>query len=68
MHVRSIAVTAASGVFVREGVVEGPFDREGTPTILRLVQGSLRAGELLPTAGPAPSCADGFVRVERLDD
>ena len=68
MHVRSIAVTAASGVFVREGVVEGPFDREGTPTILRLVQGSLRADERLPTVGAAPSCADGFVLVQRLGD
>ncbi len=66
MHVRAIAVTAASGVFVREGVVEGPFDRQGTPTVLRLVQGSLRADELLPTVGAAPSCAEGFVLVQRL--
>lgn len=66
MHVRSIAVTAAGGVFVREGVVEGPFDREGTPSVLRLAQGSLRADERLPAVGAAPSCAEGFVLVQRL--
>ena len=66
MHVRSIAVTAGGGVFVREGVVEGPFDREGTPTLLRLVQGSLHADERLPNVGAAPSCAQGFALVQRL--
>lgn len=68
MHVRSIAMTAAGGVFVREGVVEGPFDREGTPTLLRLVQGSLNKDERLPAVGDAPSCAEGFVLVQRLDN
>ncbi len=66
MHVRSIAVTVAGGVFVREGVVEGPFDREGTPSVLRLVQGSLRADERLPAVGAAPFCAEGFALVQRL--
>ncbi|MEQ1783508.1 MAG: hypothetical protein ABMA14_19305 [Hyphomonadaceae bacterium] len=66
MHVRSIAVTAANGVFVREGVVEGPFDREGVPKLLRLTQGSLRADEHLPKVGAAPSCGEGFVLVQRL--
>ena len=68
MHVRSIAMTAAGGVFVREGVVEGPFDREGTPTLLRLVQGSLNKDERLPAVGDAPSCAEGFGLVQRLDN
>ena len=68
MHVRSIAMTAAGGVFVREGVVEGPFDREGTPTLLRLVQGSLNKDERLPAMGDAPSCAEGFGLVQRLDN
>jgi general secretion pathway protein K len=66
MHVRSIAMTAAGGVFVREGVVEGPFDREGTPTLLRLVQGSLHKDEQLPAVAAAPSCAQGFALVQRL--
>ena len=66
MHVRSIAVTAANGVFVREGVVEGPFDREGAPKLLRLTQGRLHADEQLPKVGAAPSCGEGFVLVQRL--
>ncbi len=68
MHVRAIAVTAAGGVFVREGVVEGPFDGAGTPTVLRLVQGGLRADERLPAVGAAPACAEGFSLVQRLGD
>lgn len=68
MHVRAIAVTAAGGVFVREGVVEGPFDRESTPTLLRLVQGSLHADEQLPVLRAAPSCAEGFDLVQRFGD
>ena len=66
MHVRAIAQTVAGGVFVREGVVEGPFDREGTPKLLRLVQSSLHADEQMPVVSGAPSCAEGFVSVQRL--
>lgn len=66
MHVRAIAVSASGGVFVREGVIEGPFDGEGVPKLLRLVQGSLHASERLPDVGQAPSCAEGFTAVERF--
>lgn len=66
MHVRAIAVSASGGVFVREGVVEGPFDSEGVPKLLRLVQGSLHANEQLPSVAQAPSCAESFTAVQRF--
>lgn len=66
MHVRAIAVSASGGVFVREGVIEGPFDSEGVPKLLRLVQGSLHANEQLPSVGQAPSCAESFAAIQRF--
>lgn len=65
MDVRAIAVTASGAVFVRQAVVEGPFDQDGAPTIKRLVQGNLRAGETLPDGQAAPSCAEGFAALGR---
>ena len=68
MHVRAIASSASGGVFIREGVVEGPFEDEGVPRLLRLVQGSLRADERLPSVGTAPTCGEGFTAVQRLQN
>jgi general secretion pathway protein K len=67
LNVRSVAVTGSGAVYVRDAVVEGPFDAEGVPTILRVVQGSLRPDERLPDGANAPSCVQGFRVLERLD-
>lgn len=66
IHVRAIAVTASGGVFVRDGVVEGPFDGESVPKLKRLVQGSLRPDERLPPATAAPACTDSYTAVLRF--
>ena len=63
MDVRAIGVTRSGAVFVREGVVEGPLDSVGTPKMLRLVQGRLAEGEVLPDGRGAPACAQGFAVV-----
>lgn len=68
LNVRSIAVMGSGAVFVRDSVIEGPFDREGTPTIMRVVQGNLRADEVLPDGADAPACVQGFKVLRRLDE
>jgi general secretion pathway protein K len=65
MDVRAIAVTRSGAVFVREAVVEGPIDSEGPPRLLRLAQGRLADGEVLPDGRGAPACDQGFAMVGR---
>jgi len=63
MNVRAVAVTASGAVHVRQAVIEGPVDPSGPPTLMRLVQGQLDEGELLPDLPGAPPCQQGFAAI-----
>lgn len=63
MNVRAVGVTASGAVFVRDAVVEGPLDGGGTPRIVRMVQGRLGEGEILPDVPGAPPCTQGFAAI-----
>ena len=65
LNVRAIALTASGALFVRDAVVEGPIDSDGRPVLLRFVQGRIRPGEVLPDAGNAQPCAQGFTVIRR---
>jgi hypothetical protein len=65
LNVRSIAVTRSGAVFVRDAVIEGPIDSNGQPLMLRFVQGRIRPGEILPDAGSAQPCGQGFTAIRR---
>lgn len=56
MSVRVVGVTNNNAVFVREAVVEGPFQPGGTPRIVRFAQGRLGEGEITPDPQNAPDC------------
>ena len=56
MSVRVVGVTNNNAVFVREAVVEGPFQPGGTPRIVRFAQGRLGEGEIAPDPQNAPDC------------
>ena len=65
LNVRAIARTASGALFVRDAVVEGPIDPDGRPVLLRFVQGRIRPGEVLPDAGNAQPCVQGFTVIRR---
>ncbi len=65
LNVRAIAVTGSGAVFVRDAVVEGPIDSDGRPSLLRFVQGRIRAGEVLPDVRNAQPCGQGFTAIRR---
>lgn len=56
MSVRVVAVTNNGAVFVREAVVQGPSQSDGTPLLLRFVQGRLDEGEPIPDPQDAQVC------------
>lgn len=65
LNVRAIALTGSGAVFVRDAVVEGPIEPDGRPVLLRLVQGRIRSGEVLPDTGNAQPCGQGFTAIGR---
>lgn len=56
MSVRAVAVTNSGAVFVREAVVQGPSQSDGTPLLLRFAQGRLEAEEPIPNPQDTQVC------------